>query len=96
LPATQVYARYRGVTSEPGAWLPLRGESLKVLSMSDASESRQIEVGRIVLAQREVWLGTATHALKLDTVQPAGRSAMKAEDWFRGLQNSESVYVDDV
>jgi methionyl-tRNA formyltransferase len=92
--ASAVYARFRGVTSEPGAWIGFRADSLKILAMSEAAQPPQVDVGRIVLENREVWLGTASQALKLESVQPAGRPAMKAVDWFRGLQSSESVAVD--
>ena len=92
--AAVVYARFRGVTSEPGAWIPFRADTLKILKMSDAAQPPSVDVGRVVMEHREVWLGTATHAVKLESVQPAGRPAMKAVDWFRGLQNSESAAVD--
>ena len=92
--AHDVFSRFRGVTTEPGAWLSFRGESLKISGMSDVPEAPQLTAGQLAMAGKSVWLGTATHALRLDTVQPAGRSVMQAVDWFRGVQDPESACVD--
>ena len=47
--------------------------------------------GRIVASGRDVLVGTATTPLRLETVQPAGKGAMDAGSWFRGLRTSEPV-----
>jgi methionyl-tRNA formyltransferase len=52
--------------------------------------------GRIVLDGRRVLVGTATDALELVTVQPAGKKPMRAADWIRGVSHRESLRFDEV
>ncbi|MDR5700639.1 methionyl-tRNA formyltransferase [Agromyces aerolatus] len=47
--------------------------------------------GRIVRAGKRVLVGTADGAIELGRVQPAGRTAMAAADWWRGLGVDEAV-----
>ncbi len=105
-PASRVFAQYRGVTPEPGAFTEVDGQRVKVLELArvvgvNASEASAIETtsatpapqtpGRITLEGSAVLIGTADAPLRLVTVQPAGKRAMAATDWFRGLQLSEST-----
>jgi methionyl-tRNA formyltransferase len=94
--ASEVFSRFRGVTSEPGAWIMVRGVSLKISGMSEVHESPWPPAGHFLLADKALWLGTGTHALRLDTVQPAGRLEMQAVDWFRGVTDPESACVNDI
>lgn len=81
-------ARWRGVTPEPGAWLELDGERLKVLEAAAASAPGEAAAapgtGRVALLGGRLLLGTADGAVALLRVQPAGRAAMPAADWWRG------------
>ncbi len=100
-PASRVFAQYRGVTPEPGAFTEVDGQRVKVLALArvvtqtgaDASaiETTPVTPGRITLEDGAVLIGTADAPLSLVTVQPAGKRAMAATDWFRGLQLSEST-----
>ncbi len=47
--------------------------------------------GRVVASGREILVGTASSPLRLETVQPAGKGAMPAGDWFRGLRVENPV-----
>ena len=38
-------------------------------------------------------VGTATTAVELGTVQPAGKKAMKAADWARGLHGDGLAFT---
>ncbi|WP_350349804.1 methionyl-tRNA formyltransferase [Agromyces sp. G08B096] len=87
-PAAEVLARYRGVTPEPGAWTTVGGERVKVLEAraADLAEaSEPLPAGRLRAERRRVLVGTATTPVELVRVQPAGRAAMRAADWGRGL-----------
>ena len=88
--AATLRARIAGVTPEPGAHTTLDGARLKVLAAS-ASAAGPISMRRVVASGREILVGTATAPLRLETVQPAGKGAMAAGDWFRGLRASEPV-----
>ena len=84
MPAAQVRDRFRGVTPEPGAWTTVDDQRVKVLELVDAPDASSLAPGEIATSGRRVLIGTATHPLELRRVQPAGRTAMPAGDWWRG------------
>ncbi len=88
-----VYYRFRGVTPEPGAHTTVDGARLKILDATPASaaEVDTLEPGRITLTKSALLIGTATTPLAVSRVQPAGRSAMNATDWWRGLRADDTV-----
>ena len=83
-PAASVGSRFRGVTPEPGAWTTVDDQRLKVLDLADAADAEPLPAGRLALDGRRLLVGTATRPLELRRVQPAGRTAMAAADWWRG------------
>lgn len=83
--ADAVFARYRGVTSEPGAHTMIGGAPLKVRELARAQDGEQLPPGELRAVPGGVLIGTATEPLLLVRVQPAGKPAMAAADWFRGL-----------
>ena len=83
-PADEVYNRFRGVTPEPGAHTTVGGARFKVLAARQAPDVR-LPPGQLGLADGRVVVGTGTTALELLRVQPAGKPAMAAADWWRGL-----------
>lgn len=89
-PAARVRDRFRGVTPEPGAWTTVDDQRLKVLELVDAPDAvdaplaAPLAPGEITTSGRRVLIGTGSHALELRRVQPAGRRAMPAGDWWRG------------
>jgi len=88
--AAEILARFRGVTPEPGAWTTIGDQRLKVHELADAAdvaeskEGDDLGPGEITTAGRRVVIGTGTTPLELRRVQPAGRTAMAAGDWWRG------------
>jgi methionyl-tRNA formyltransferase len=87
LPVDEVYARLRGVTPEPGAWVLLGDERFKVLAARPA-EGLSLPPGVVAEVDGQVRVGTGTTPLELVTVQPAGKRAMAAADWWRGAGGS--------
>ncbi len=84
-PAPEVFARYRGVTPEPGAWTTFDGATVKILELSPAPDEPVMEPGVVLEGKKGTLLiGTATHPLRVLRVQPAGKGAMAAGDWWRG------------
>lgn len=82
-PAAEVSARIRGVTPEPGAFVAVDGARVKLLEVAGIRDSR-VDPGAIELREGRVLLGAADGAVELVTVQPAGKTAMSAVDWWRG------------
>lgn len=90
--AQRMYARLRGVTPEPGAFLSLAaGERLKLHDAAVAWGEAPVAAGHFVLRDRKVLLGTGTEPLQLLTLQSAGRKAMDAPSWWRGLTDPAAV-----
>jgi methionyl-tRNA formyltransferase len=82
--ATAVTNLIRGVTPEPGAFTTVDGARLKVLDAGVARDARRLSTGELALDGRRLLIGTATESLELLIVQPAGKKAMSAADWWRG------------
>ncbi|MBN9607590.1 MAG: methionyl-tRNA formyltransferase [Actinomycetales bacterium] len=83
-PAAEVDARLRGVTPEPGAWVELDGERFKIREARLAHDAPPLDPGRLAERGGAVQVGTGDMPLELLVVQPAGRTAMPAPDWWRG------------
>jgi methionyl-tRNA formyltransferase len=81
--ADEVYARLRGVTPEPGAHALLNGERFKILRAARTS-GEALPPGSVEARGRSIVVGTGTEPLELLIVQPAGKRAMPAADWWRG------------
>lgn len=84
-PAEAVHARLRGVTPEPGAFALWADQVIKVLDATIARDAAPLPAGAVRREGSRVLVGTATVPLELLRVQPAGRQAMSAADWGRGL-----------
>jgi methionyl-tRNA formyltransferase len=82
--ATNAANRIRGVTPEPGAFTLIDGARLKVHDAAIARDAPRLTPGALALDGRRLLIGTATDPLELIRVQPAGRRAMSATDWWRG------------
>ena len=84
-PQRSVLDRIRGVTPEPGAHTSVDGARLKVLAAHAApADAPGLAPGQLALHARSVIAGTTGEPVVLDVVQPAGKAAMRAADWWRG------------
>lgn len=92
--ASIVFAQIRGVTPEPGAFTLLEGERFKVLEAAPAREAPRLAPGQLALDGGRVIVGTGTDPLELLSVQPAGKKAMRAADWWRGRPAGAASIVD--
>ena len=87
-----VLGRFRGVTPEPGAHTTIDGARLKLLDIRAADGGApDLEPGEIASHERRVLVGTATAPVWVERVQPAGKGAMPAADWWRGLRSETPV-----
>ena len=87
--APLVLGRIRGTTPEPGAFTTVNGLRLKILTARANDAHIGLRPGEIAASGREILIGTGTDAILVDRVQPAGRAAMSAGDWWRGLRMPE-------
>ncbi|MCI1865526.1 MAG: methionyl-tRNA formyltransferase [Bifidobacterium sp.] len=95
----------RACTPEPGAWCmvhagddrePLMVHVLEARPASDDDSSGvgELPPGRIGGDKHHVWIGTCTGALELLQVKAAGKKAMPATDWARGMRLSSDAFCD--
>ncbi len=92
--ASTVHDLIRGVTPEPGAFTTLDGARLKVLDAAIARDAARIAPGHLRLDGRRLLAGTASDAIELVTLQPAGKNAMAAADWWRGRPADAGMIVE--
>ncbi|QAY61234.1 methionyl-tRNA formyltransferase [Microbacterium protaetiae] len=90
-PADRVLARWRGVTPEPGAFTTVGGARVKILAARPGSHGDGLAPGRIAAEGTDILVGTASEPIAVDRVQPAGKPAMAAADWWRGLRVDDPV-----
>jgi methionyl-tRNA formyltransferase len=89
--AEAVFARFRGVTPEPGAHTTIDGQRLKILEAGPAEDADPLEPGVISSTRSALLIGTASAPLAVTRVQPAGKGAMSAVDWWRGQRDTEGL-----
>ena len=86
-PAHAVDRLVRGCTPAPGAWTTLPdGARLKLGPVLPRPDVTDLAPGAIRAERDEVLVGTATHAVALGTVSPAGKHSMPAVAWARGAR----------
>lgn len=90
-PAMAVDRRIRGCTPAPGAWTMLA--DLKVKLQPVRITDQIVPVGVLQIERQRVLVGTLTTAVELGIVQPAGKKAMNAADWARGLPAGEWAFA---
>jgi methionyl-tRNA formyltransferase len=85
-PAVAVDRRIRACTPGPGAWSTYAGERIKVAPVSVAADREHLEPGVLEVTKNAVFVGTATHPVRLGEVKAFGKKQMQAADWARGVR----------
>lgn len=87
VPVAEVFRRWQAVTPEPGAYTTLSGTSttLRILQARPAPDVFGLEPGEVSFQAKRVLVGCSRGALELQIVQPSGKKAMPAADWWRGV-----------
>jgi methionyl-tRNA formyltransferase len=85
-PAFAVDRRVRASTPAPGAWSTFRDERLKLGPVKPLPGGPRLEPGVLVVEKNRVLVGTVTDPVILGEVRAAGKKAMSAVDWARGVR----------
>jgi methionyl-tRNA formyltransferase len=85
--AQTVSQKIRAFTSLPGAWTRFRGDVIKVDSVKISDQS--LAPGTIKVIERELFVGTSTHAISIGFLTPSGKPRMDARSWLNGARVSE-------
>lgn len=84
-PAEDLTRVVRAYTPDPGAYVVFRGQRIGLLRVSVVA-GRGIEHGRFELRSGVPHLAAWAGWLRLDEVRPAGKRAMRGDEWGRGLR----------
>lgn len=96
-PARRIEQLIRASDPWPIAWTQFRGERLRILRGAPAeSDTEDALPGSMALVDRKLLVQCGDGALQITQVQPAGRRAMNALDWWRGLRIDAAVLGDEV
>jgi methionyl-tRNA formyltransferase len=85
-PAFAIDRRVRAGTPAPGAWSTFRGERVKLGPVSIVDDVERLAPGQIAVERSRVLVGTGTVPVALGEVRAAGKRAMPAVDWARGVR----------
>ena len=82
--AKNIVNKILGFAPNPGATTQFRGEVLRITKAKVAERNQ--EIGEISLEGGSVFVGTATSAIELLEVTPAGKKTMSAVAWANGAR----------
>ncbi|MEU8423861.1 methionyl-tRNA formyltransferase [Micromonospora sp. NPDC048835] len=85
-PAFAVDRRIRACTPAPGGWTTFRDERVKLGPVVPAPDGPPLKPGELSVEKSRVLVGTATVPVRLGEVRAAGKRAMGATDWARGVR----------
>ena len=92
-PALAVNRKVRAFTPHPGAWTTLGETRVKLSGILQVMHERTLDPGHLRIERGQVLAGTGSVDLLLDVVQSAGKPAMAAADWARGLREPAPVFI---
>lgn len=87
----------RAHTPGPGAWTMWDGNRVKIGpvtrmgSTDNEPELTELAPGHTRIEREAIYVGTAGKPVRLTQIQPPGKKMMAAQDWARGLQDTEGV-----
>ncbi|WP_422739617.1 methionyl-tRNA formyltransferase [Micromonospora sp. WMMD729] len=87
-PAFAVDRRIRACTPAPGPWTTFRDERVKLGPVAPEPDGPDLKPGELLVEKTRVLAGTATGPVRLGEVRAAGKRAMAATDWARGVRVS--------
>lgn len=82
--ARSVLAHWAGVTPEPGAFVHVDDQPLKLLEVRAVEPIPNQQPGSATIQRGRAILNLIDGALELSRVQPAGKAAMDGAAWLRG------------
>ncbi|MFB9236668.1 methionyl-tRNA formyltransferase [Plantactinospora siamensis] len=85
-PAFAIDRRIRACTPAPGAWTTFRDERIKLGPVAPVANGPELAPGELLAERGRVLAGTATGPVALGEVRAAGKRAMPASDWARGVR----------
>lgn len=91
--ASQIARMNRAYDPWPGTFSTLHDQPFRIISAHALDQSHNRPVGSIIDTPDGPAVACGTGLLVLDTVQPAGKSAMVARDWYRGVRQPDAIVL---
>lgn len=85
-PAFAIDRRVRACTPAPGAWTTFRGDRVRLGPVRPQPDAPALPPGEVQVDKAGARVGTSTCPVLLGEVRPAGKKAMAAADWLRGVR----------
>ena len=93
-PASRLHDFIRGLSPYPAAFTSYNGKVLKIYR-SALQDELHLAPGEIQATEKELFVGTATAALRILEVQQEGKRAMGAEEFLRGFKFDQGARLGD-
>ncbi|ABP54331.1 methionyl-tRNA formyltransferase [Salinispora tropica] len=85
-PAFAVDRRVRACSPAPGPWTTFRDERVKLGPVTLVAGGPELRPGELLVEKSRVLAGTASTPVQLGEIRAAGKKAMPASDWARGVR----------
>jgi methionyl-tRNA formyltransferase len=89
-PALRINRQVRACTPAPGAWTTFRGERIGMGPARIAGGAPDPGPGALHVTKSDVYVGTGGGVVRLGDVRPAGKPAMPADAWARGVRLTDA------
>ncbi len=83
--ANTIYNKLRAYTPWPGIYTEIDRKKIKILSAEISSE--QVNQGKFLVKEKQLYIGAANKSLKLNTIQVEGKKPMDYKTFINGYQD---------
>ena len=92
-PSEHIYNTYRALHKNPGVWTMLGELRLKIEKLKPTIVNETLKCGEVLIDTERLIVGTASGAIEILNLTPAGRVSMTASEFVRGLSNRTDLYL---
>lgn len=89
-----IFNKIRGLSEEPGAYVSIKGENIKVYKSEIVDYIGDEIPGTIISLKKEILVKTKDKAIRLTIIKPNGKKLMNAKDFLNGqkLLNLNDIF----
>jgi methionyl-tRNA formyltransferase len=92
-PSEHIYNLYRALYNNPGVWTTLGELRLKIERLTPTIVNKNLKSGEVLIDTDRLIVGTASGAIEILNLTPAGRVSMTASEFIRGLSDRTGLYL---
>ena len=92
-PSEHIYNLYRALHNNPGVLTMLGELRLKIERLKPTIVNKTLKCGEVLIDTEMLIVGTASGAIEILNLTPAGRVSMTASEFIRGLSNRTGLYL---